>query len=167
MDQQFLTNIASLVIAVSPNLDAGSSMTSDRTGTDRLTQVGNGQRVGTITYTIQIEPITAVGTIEWVCFRLERQFSAPVIGTNPMPTSAEIDASGLQQMMRSNIPSWVEKFGAFPLSIETPKVVTIKCNPKRTGAGPQRDGDYHGIIFFNRTTGTVNWSVQMRYRSYG
>ncbi len=167
MDQTSLTNIADVVVAVTPNLNAGGSMGSERLSTDRLTDCANGSKIGPITYTLQMEPSgAALGSIEWCCFRMERQFSAPVIGTNPLPTSAEIDASGLQQMMRSNLPGWVLKFGAFPVSPETPMVRTITVSPSRLGAPAIRDGDYMGIVFFNRTTATINWSVQMRYKSY-
>ncbi len=167
MDQSFLTNKGAIVIAATPNLNAGGSMGSERLSTDRLNDVANGSIVGRITYTLQLEPSAAgAGTIEWCCFRTERSFAAPVLGTDPFPTDAEIAASGLQQMMRSNLPGWVLKFGAFAISAEIPRVVTITVAPNRLGAGKMKDGDYHGIIFFNRTNGTIAWSVQMRFKSY-
>ncbi len=167
MDQSFLTDKAAIVIAATPNLDAGGSMGSERLSTDRLNDVANGSIVGKITYTMQMEPNTsASGTIEYVCFRTERSVAAPVVGTSPFPTNTEIKDSGLQQMMRSNLPGWTMQFGAFAVSEELPRVKTITCSPNKFGAGKMKDGDYHGIIFFNRTPGTIDWSVQMRFRSY-
>ncbi len=167
MDQSFLTNIASVIVAVTPNLNAGGSMGSERLSTDRLNDVANGSKIGQITYTLQMEPSsTAKGTVEWCCFRMERQFSAPVIGTDPLPSSAEITSSGLQQMMRSNLPGWVMKFGAFPISTELPSVRTISVSPSRMGMGPMKDGDYCGLVIFNRTASTILYSVQMRFKSF-
>ncbi len=167
MDQNFGQNLASVIVAVTPNLNAGGSMGSERLSTDRLTDCANGSKIGTITYTLQFEPVgTPSGTIEWCCFRMERQFVAPVIGTTPLPTSVEIDGAGLQQMMRSNLPGWVMKFGAFPISAEMPSVRTISVSPSRMGMPAIKDGDYCGIVLFNRATGSINYSVQMRYRSY-
>ncbi len=167
MDQQMLSNKGTVVVSVTPNLNAGGSMGSERLSTDRLNDVANGSKIGQISYTLQMEPdATAVGTIEWLCFRMERQFAAPVLGTNPLPTDAEITSSGLQQMMRSNLPGWVMKFGAFPISPELPSVRTIAVSPSRMGMGPIKDGDYSGIVLFNRTSGPVNFSVQMRFKSF-
>ncbi len=167
MEQTMTTQEASVIVAVTPNLNAGGSMGSERLSTDRLNDVANGSKVGKITYTLQMEPaLTAFGTMEYCCFRMERQFSALVLGTDPLPTNAEIAASGLQQMMRSNLPGWVMKFGAFPLSAETPTVRTISVSPSKMGMGPIKDGDYSGIVIFNRTTSFVNFSVQMRFKSW-
>ncbi len=167
MEQQFGTNAATIVIAATPNLNAGGSMGSERLDSNRLTDTANGSKLGQITYTIQLElATTAKGSIEYCCFRTERSFAAPVLGTDPFPTAVEIKDSGLQQMMRSNLPGWVLKFGAFPVSGEFPSVRTVKVSPSRMGAPAMRDGDYHGIVIFNRSDGTINFSVQMRYRSF-
>ncbi len=166
MDQSFATNISAVVFAVTPSVNAGGSITSNRLDTDRDRDVSNGEKIGRITYSLQFEPGTAaVGTIEYCCFRSERSQSTPALGTI-LPTSAENAAQGLQQAMRLNIPGWVMKFGIFPVSPETPMTRTVSVSPSRMGAPAIRDGDFMGIVLHNRTNGNVNFSVQMRYKSF-
>ncbi len=167
MEQSFLSNKAAVIVAASPNQNAGGSMTDERIETDRLTLCANGSKLGAITYTLQLDPATTtLGTIEFCCFRMERQFSAPVIGVDPLPTEAEITSSGLQQMMRQNLPSWVMKFGVFPITEAISVAKSITVSPGKLGMPAMRDGDYTGIILFNRTNGSIGYGVQMRYRSY-
>lgn len=166
MDQQFALNIAAVVIAVAPNNTAGASATSGRLDTDRDRAVSNGEKIGRITYCLQLEPnATAKGTIEYVCWRTERSQVTPSL-TNQLPTSAECDSEGIQQAYRLRLPGWVMKFGAFPIAPETPSVRTISVSPSRMGMPGIRDGDFTGITIFNRTNGTVDFSVQMRYKSF-
>ncbi len=167
MEQSFLSNIASVIYAVTPNENAGASMTGERLETDRLTLCANGAKIGPVTFTLTLEPGTGItGTVEFVVFRVENQFSTPVVGTNPLPTSTEVKDSGIQQMMRNNIPSWVMKFGGFPVTQEVAQIRNITVNPSRMGMRAIRDGDYLGLMIFNRTNGSVGYNVQMRYRSY-
>ncbi len=167
MDQQMLANKGTVIVAVTPNINAGGSMGSERLDSNRLNDVANGAKVGNITWTVQLEPdATAFGTIEWLAFRLERQHSAPVLGVAPLPTDAELLSSGVQQMMRSNLPGWCMKFGAFGISPELPIVRNISVSPSRMGMGPIKDGDYVALIMFNRCGGPVNFSCQMRFKSF-
>lgn len=166
MDQSFATNVSAVVFAVTPSVNAGGSITSNRLDTDRDRDVSNGEKIGSITYSLTFEPASAgAGSIEWCCFRTERSQSTPALGTI-LPTSAENASQGLQQAMRLNIPGWVMKFGVFPVSAETPMTRTIVVRPSRMGAPPIRDGDFMGIVMHNRTNGTINFSVQMRYKSF-
>jgi len=78
----------------------------------------------------------------------------------------DIDSQGIQQAFKLNMPGWVMKTGAFALSAETPKVVSMTVNPAKYGKATIRDGDHIGICMFNRTAGSVGFSVQMRYKEY-
>lgn len=166
MDQQFATNLGAVVFAVVSNTLAGSSASATRSDIDRDREVANGEKIGRITYILQMEPnIAALGSIEYCCFRTERSQSTPALGTI-LPTSVEMDLQGLQQAMRLAIPGWVMKFGVFPVSAESPMTKTISVSPSRMGAPAIRDGDHMGIVLFNRTVGTIDFSVQMRYKSF-
>ncbi len=166
MDQQMATNISSVIIAVAANNTAGTSATSGRLDTDRDRSVSNGEKIGQITYTVQLEPASAAqGTIEYICWRTERSQVTPSL-TNQLPTSAEDASEGIQQAYRLRLPGWVMRFGAIGIAAEQPRVINIKVSPSRLGMPGIRDGDFTGITLHNRTNGTVNFSVQMRYKSF-
>lgn len=167
MEQSFLSNVGAEIYAVTPNVNAGGSLAIDRLDTDRLTDCANGSKIGKVTFTLTLEPAPGIiGTIEFMVFRVERQFVVPILGTNPLPTNAEIAGSGLQQTMRQNLPGWCMKFGGFPVTAEVAQIRNIVVSPSRMGMPAMRDGDYLGIVIFNRTNGSIGYSMQMRYRSY-
>ncbi len=167
MDQQFLTNILSLVYAVVATVNAGVSATNTRIDSDRDREVSTGRHVGGINFHLQMEPdVGAKGTIEYVIFKVERSFVTPVVGTDPIPSSAEVDSQGIQQAFRLNMPGWVMKFGTFGVTAELPISRNIFVSPAKFRKSKINDGDHIGIALFNRTVGTVNFSVQMRYKEY-
>jgi len=167
MDQSVAANIAVLVFSTVSTVVAGVSATTGRLDTDRDREVSNGEKVGFTRFTLQLEPgASAFGTLEYVLFKVERSAITPVIGTFPIPTSATIDGQGIQQAFRLNMSTWVCKFGAFTVSPEQPKVVNIGINWSKFKKGTVKDGDHYGICIFNRTTGSVDFSVQMMYKSW-
>ncbi len=167
MDQQFATNILALVFSSVSTVVAGTSATTGRLDTDRDREVSNGEMVGRTTFTLQFEPpATAHGTIEYMIFKAERQATTPVVGTFPIPTSISVDSLGIQQAFRLNMSTWCCKFGVFPISAETPVTKNISINWAKFGKATVKDGDFYGIALFNRAIGNVDFSVQMRYKSY-
>ncbi len=109
---------------------------------------------------------TAVGTIEYVVFKVPRSAVTPVVGTFPIPSAVDVDGQGIQQAFRLNMSGWIYKFGTFPISAETPKTINITMNWKKFKVATVRDGDFYGLAIFNRSNGTVGFSVQMFYKSY-
>ncbi len=167
MDQSLSTNILALVFSTVSTVTAGVSATTGRLDTDRDREVSNGEKVGFTRFTLQFEPnTTAHGSIEYVLFKAERQATTPVVGTFPIPTSATADGQGIQQAFRLNMSSWVCKFGAFAIAGEQPIVRTVTINWNKFKKATVKDGDHYGIALFNRCDGTVNFSVQMMYKSW-
>ncbi len=167
MDQSFAANILALVFSTVATVTAGTNATNTRLDTDRDREVSSGENVGFTKYTLQFEPnATAFGTIEYVVFKVPRSFIVPVVGTDPIPSSVDVDGTGIQQAFRINMPGWVYKFGVFPVSAETPFTKTVTINWNKFKVGTVRDGDHFGIALFNRATSSVNFSVQMFYKSY-
>ncbi len=166
MGNTILTNDQLLTFQAVSTVRAGASLTSDRMETDRLTEVGNGSIIGEITVTVAMFPGASNGYLEYVCFKAERQGSTPVKDTFPIPTDAEVLASGLQQMYRSNMPGWIMKFGTIPYTPETIHTRDIKFAPAKFGKGKVRDGDFYGICFFNRGASSITFDWQARYKSY-
>ncbi len=167
MDQSQAINVLSLIFSTVSTVVAGVSATTGRLDTDRDREVSNGEEVGRTTYTIQYEPAAgAFGTVEYCLFKAERQATTPVIGTHPIPSSADVLAQGIQQAFRLNMSTWVCRFGSFPVSAETPVVRNITINWKKFKKATVKDGDFYGLALFNRTQGTCAFSIQMRYKSY-
>ncbi len=157
----------SLVYCAISTVPAGTSATNPRIDTDRDRECSNGERVGFTRFHLQMEPSgTATGSIEYMIFKVERAFTVPVVGTDPIPSSAEVDTQGIQQAFRLNMSTWCCKFGTIALSPDTPVSRTITINWAKFKKATVKDGDHYGIAMFNRTSGTVNWSVQMFYKSY-
>ena len=167
MDQSLAANILTIIYSTVSTVVAGVSATTGRLDTDRDREVSNGEKVGYTRFTLQIEPTGAgYGTLEWILFKVERSAVTPVVGTHPIPSSADVDGQGIQQAFRLNMSTWVCRFGAISVSAETPIVRTIGINWSKFKKGTVKDGDHYGIALFNRTTGSMDYSVQMMYKSW-
>ncbi len=167
MDQTLGSNIMTLIFSTVSTVRAGVSATTGRLDTDRDREVSNGEKVGFTKFTLQLEPdSTASGTLEYMIFKAERQENVPVIGTFPIPSSVDVDGQGIQQAFRLNMSTWCCKFGSFPIAAETPRVINIGLNWSKFKKGTVKDGDHYAIAIFNRTSGVINFSVQMFYKSW-
>lgn len=161
-----LTNDQLITFQAVATVTAGSSLTSNRMETDRLTEVGNGFIIGNMTVTVAMFPGSSNGYLEYIVFKAERQGSTPVKGTFPIPSDAEVLSSGMQQVYRSNMPGWIIKYGTIPYTPETIHTRDIKFSFTKFGKGKVRDGDFYGVAFFNRGASTITFDWQCRYKSY-
>ncbi len=167
MDQTTAQNILSLIYCAVSTVVAGVSATTGRLDTDRDREVSNGEQVGFTRFTFQMEPsAAALGNIEYVIFKVERSNITPVVGTFPIPSSADVDGQGIQQAFRLNMSTWVCKFGSFAVSPSQAVTKTITINWSKFKKATVKDGDHFGIAMFNRADGSVDWSCQMMYKSY-
>jgi len=167
MEQTLATNIATVVFAVVSTVRAGTSATTNRLETDRDREVASGEKVGRITFSLEINPAaSATGTVEYCVFKIQRSDVVPVIGTFPLPSSLECSTQGTQQICRLNMPGWIMKYGSFGVAGEQPRTRVVTVNPGKFKMGTVRDGDHLGIVIFNRTAASVIFSVQMRYSSW-
>ncbi len=155
------------VLAHASNL-AGASMAASRTGgEDRSTEVDNGRHVGntTIDFAITISGAPK-GYYEYAVVKYERSFSVPTIGADPVPSSADMAAFGLQQAVRNLAPGYVLQFGVIPLTTETSTVRKIRISWSKFKKAQVRDGDYFCILFFNRSESASIYDLQIRYKTY-
>lgn len=166
MGNSILTAAQLVTFAVVAERLAGTALTTSRTGSDRQTEVQSGGQVNHITWDLQIQPGANQGTLEYLVFKVERSFVTPVVGTDPIPTDAQILSGGLQGSYRKNMPGWVMKYGAVGIAAEQPRVVKIKVNLKKFKKGTIRDGDHIGLVVFNRTGSTITYGWSARYWEY-
>ncbi len=165
MGNTIATNDQLITFVAVSTVPAGTSMATSRLDTDRATEVSSGALVGKTTVTIGCVPGAGSGYIEYVVFKAQRQFTTPVKGTNPIPTDTEVIGAGLQQEYRKNMPGWVIKFGTMPIVSQTPRTLDIKIDWAKFKMDKVRDGDFYGITYFNRTSSTITFDWQARYKS--
>ncbi len=146
---------------------AGGSMGGARTGgEDRLTELDTGRKLGPVTIDIGIIPATGQqGFYEYAIVKYERSTSVPVVGVDPVPSSADMVSNGLQQAVRSLTPGYVIRFGLIPVTTETTVVRKITVNFAKFRKAKVRDGDYFCIIFYNRTQATGTYDLHFRYKA--
>ncbi len=143
---------------------AGGSMSANRTDEDRLTEVGNGRRINSMIVSIGFVPATATqGYYELGFIKYERSTSVPALGTDPVPSSANIATVGLQQEVRSLTPGYMIKYMQVPVTAEISKTLSIKLNWNKYRKGMVRDGDYFTVLIFNRTNGAGTYDIQTRF----
>ncbi len=161
-----LSNVLSLRFLVIPNVTAGTSLLTERSGGDRSQEVQTGSRVGNITLNVSVRNITDDGTLEILLVKLSRQSTTPVLGTAPIPTSADTATTGLQAIMRGNTPGWVYHYSVISFAAEQPQNKWIKLNLAKFRASAWRDGDFLALMLFNRSPQTITLDHTARYYEY-
>ncbi len=155
------------VLAHSGSL-AGGSPSASRMDEDRLTEVANGNHIGRMHVNVNFIPAsTSEGYYEYAFVKYERSFTVPVIGVDPVPSSADITTNGLQQEVRSFTPGYVVQFGTIPITPETIVSRNLTVSWAKFGKSLVRDGDYFCLIFFNRTGAAATvYDLQIRFKTY-
>ncbi len=162
------TGTGLLVFAITPDSVAGTAASATREGSDRATEVTPGSFVPRVDYDISVSAIAAgsQGPVEVCFFKVERSFIVPVIGTDPIPSNANLATGSLQQLMRMNMPGWVQAFYQFAVTPETVVTRHYKINLAKFRKSKQRDGDFTGMLLVNKTGGSIDINVHMRYYQY-
>ncbi len=165
MEQTTGLDVGSIVYAQVPSLMAGGSASSniEASDRDRTVNVGN-SIIGAINFDFSTRSSPAAGSLDFCVFRVERSFITPVIGTDPIPSNSEMLTQGVQQAMRMNMPGRVLHFSTRSYAIEQPINHKIRIIPAKFRMAKVRPGDFIGIMIFNRGSGSVIWSMQMRYK---
>ncbi len=166
VDGTINTKQLSLRFLVIPNVNAGASLLTERSGGDRSQEVQTGSRVGKVTLNVSIRGISAEGTLEVALIKLQRQSATPVLGTSPIPTSADTNTTGLQAIMRGNTPGWVYHYSVISFAPDQPQNKWMKLNLAKFKASAWRDGDYLGLFLFNRSGQTITVDHTARYYEY-
>lgn len=166
MEQAIALDVMGLVFAVNPSILTGGSATTNIEGSDRDRTVTVGNSVGSIQFDVSLRLITAPGTVEFIVFRAERFSVTPAVGTDPIPSSADVTSQGSQQAWRMAMPGRILHFSQISVTPETVRAVKIRVNPAKFRMAKVRPGDFIGIAIFNRSSGTLTFSVQMRYKEF-
>ncbi len=165
MEAVIAVDTAILFFAVNPSILSGGSATTNIEGSDRDRTVEVGHSVkGSIIFNFSTRGAVGNGTYDFIVFRVERSFITPVIGTDPIPSDAEMLAQGSQQAYRMNMPGRVLHFSTRSYAAEQPIQHTIKVTPGKFRMAKVRPGDFIGLSIFNRGSGASTCSVQMRYK---
>lgn len=157
-------NTLGLVLCVTPSTVAGSGATVATEQGNKSTTVATGSKVNQVITDIAFSNASGVGYIELCAFKAERLFAAPAVGTNPIPTTTEALTQGLQQIARLNMPGWIFKYLQRPLSAETPTHFKLPVSLGKFKKSKWRIGDYYGIMIFNRSTASITYDMQCRFK---
>ncbi len=166
VDGTINTKQLSVRFLVIPNVTAGVSLLTERAGGDRSQEVNTGSSVGNITLNVSIRGVSGNGTLEIVLVKLHRQPSTPVLGTAPLPTSADTNTTGLQAIMRGNTPGWVYHYSVMSFAAEQPVNKWMKLNLAKFKAAKWRDGDFLVLLLFNRSGATITVDHTARFYEY-
>ncbi len=165
MGNTILTNDQLVTFPAVANALAGASLSSDRDPGDRALDVGVGSKLGKFTVDATALP-GGSGLLEVICFKVQRAFATPVVGTDPIPTDAEIITGGLQGTYRRNMPGWVIKYFVRSQTVEQAGVIHFTIDWGKYKMGTVRGGDFYGITYFNRSTVATTLDWQCRYKEY-
>ncbi len=161
-----LTNDQLVTFSAVATVVAGTSAGTSRVDSDRATEISGGSKIPSVTWDVALRNLVDDGVLEYCVFKAERQAVTPVKGTFPIPADAALANNGMQQEYRLNMPGWIMKFGIVPFSPETPKVFKVKVNLAKFKKQTWRDGDFLGLVFFNRSPQSLTLDWHARYYEY-
>ncbi len=162
-------NIALLHVLGHAGVLAGGSMNSSRTGgEDRTTEIDNGRTVGKMHVQIDFTVgVNSKGYYEIAAIKYERSTSVPIVGTDPVPTSADIATDGLQREVRNLTPGYCIYWDTVALTAGTNRTKKLVLDWAKYGKAKVRDGDYFALILFNRSDeANTIYDIQTRYKTY-
>ncbi len=125
-----------------------------------------GSQIGRTTFDIGIRSTTASGILEYAVYKIERSTAIPAIGALNLPTAADILSGGLQCEMRNHNPGRILEFGQLAYTGETTRTKKIVVNWKKYRLATIRQGDFYGIVFFNRAAGSIVIDVYCRFKEW-
>lgn len=155
-----------LFVIQSPSILAGLSATTDINAQDKDRTCQVGHHVGQVDIDFSIRTTAGDGTIEYCIAHVERSDIVPVIGTFPIPSATEINAQGLQQIMRLNMPGRIVHFSVRAYTAEHTMVHKIKFRPSKFKSSKVKAGDHWILLVHNRGSAIVTSDFQCRYKEY-
>jgi len=166
MDGSILTKVLSYRVLAKGDVLAGTSLSTTRTSTNRDVDIGAGSLVPNIRVNASIRGITNEGYLEISIIKIMRSFAVPVVGTDPSPSSTDVNGDGLESTMRKNFPGWCIHNIIMPFSAETPTQRTFNINLRKFRMQKFRDGDFLIMALFNRSGATVTVDHKANYYEY-
>ncbi len=155
-----------LFIIESPSIFAAGSASANIEAQDKDRTVNVGHHIGTLNITTAVRLTTSDGVVEFCVFKVERADATPVIGTHPIPSASEIQTQGLQQACRLANPGKVFHYSKIAYSIELPRVHKIKVSPAKFKLSKIKAGDHWVLLVHNRSTTTITFDFECRYKEY-
>ncbi len=169
-----LNNTVASLIAV--NLNCANAGAFSLVGTDEETphsatsnkqqECTIGSQLGRTTFDIGVRSASGSGILEYVVYKIERSTAVPAIGALNLPSSAEISTGGMQCEMRNYNPGRILEFGLLAYTAETTRTKKMVINWKKFRMSTIRQGDFYGIVFFNRGTATVTVDLYCRFKEW-
>ena len=161
-----VANVAQAIVIESPSIFAAGSASSNIEAQDKDRTVNVGHHMGSITIDASIRTTSADGVVEFCVLKVERADTTPVIGTHPIPSSAEITAQGMQQACRMANPGKVFHYSKRAYTTEISFVHKIKVSPAKFKLSKVKAGDHWMLIVSNRGANSCVWDFEARYKEY-
>ncbi len=166
MSAGLAANTAVVKVITSPSIFAAGSASSNIEAQDKDRTVNVGHHIGRLNLDISIRNTTGSGNVEFCVFKVERANSTPVLGTHPVPSTAEVVSQGMQQACRMANPGKVFHYSKRAFTIETTFNHKIIVSPAKYKLSKCKAGDHWILLVFNRGATTVTVDLEMRYKEY-
>ncbi len=165
--QGTLSSAAStLFIIVSPSIFAAGSASSNIEAQDKDRTVNVGHHVGRLNLDCTIRDTIGDGVVEFCIYKIERSAGTPVIGTHPVPSTAQINTQGIQQACRLANPGKVFHFSKRAYSIEQTSTHKMIVSPAKYKLSKLKAGDHWVLQVYNRSANAVTFDYEARYKEY-
>ncbi len=159
-------NTSVVTILTSPSIFAAGSASSNIEAQDKDRTVNVGHHVGMFTIDFSVRNTTVDGIVEFCIYKVERASTTPVLGTHPVPSTADINTQGMQQACRMANPGKVFHYSKRAYTPEISYVHRIKMSPAKFKLSKLKAGDHWVLQTFNRGTALVNTDFECRYKEY-
>ncbi len=160
------SSIGVVIVIASPSILAGGSASDNIEAQDKDRTVNVGHHIGRLNLDISIRNTAGDGVMEFCVFKVERSAITPVLGTFPIPSTAEIVAQGMQQVCRLENPGKVFHYSKRPYTIEQTIVHKIIVSPAKYRLSKFKAGDHWILMIFNRGPQAITFDYEGRFKEY-
>lgn len=159
-------NTSVVIIISSPSILAGGSASDNIEAQDKDRTVNVGHHIGRLNLSVNVRGTTATGILECCVYKVERSSITPVLGTFPVPSTAEILSQGIQQVCRLENPGKVFHTSKRAYSSTQTLVHNMVVSPAKYKLSKYKAGDHWILQLFNRGLTTINFDYEGRYKEY-
>ncbi len=159
-------NTAVVIIISSPSINAGGSATTNIEAQDKDRTMNVGHHMGRINIDINVRNTIGPGIFEFAVFKGERLATTPILGTHPVPSTANILAQGMQQATRLHNPGKTFHFSKRAYTVEVNFSQKIIVSPAKYKASKVKAGDFWVLMLFNRGGTEVTFDYECRFKEY-
>ncbi len=166
MDASLAADTSLVIVLASPSLFAGQSASSNIEAQDKDRTVNLGHHVGAFTIDLTLRGAGSSGVMEYCVYKVERAASTPALGTHPVPSTAEVNAAGLQQECRLQNPGKVFHFSKGAYALDQAMTHKIRVSPAKFRLSKMKAGDHWILQLFNRGSQAITHDFECRYKEY-